>query len=281
MLSDPDSLKAAAIGVIAGVFSRTLTAPLDLVKIRMQIQNPHYRSYSSIPNAFAAISKQEGMKAFWKGNSSGIMLYGSYSGAQFYCYSQLDGLPTMLRGAAAASLATVLTYPFDSTRTRLALRANIRARTVIARMIKEEGLLAVYKGLLPTIAQVAPYMGTVFWSYDCTKKLLRKNADIQADITNTVAGAVSGACGKLATMPFDVVRKRMQIQGSEFQQYQVANLQRFASLRHCIVFIWINEGLRGFYNGLAISLVKSMSVTSTTFLIYGFLERVLVQKTRW
>ena len=75
-------------------------------------------------------------------------------------------------------------------------------------------------------------------------------------------------------MPFDVIRKRMQIQGALHDQYALSNLMRYGSLKECVGMIWLNEGIRGYYKGLTIALCKSMPAAATTFVVYGFLNRL-------
>jgi hypothetical protein len=61
---------------------------------------------------------------------------------------------------------------------------------------------------------------------------------------------------------------------ADFGWSQVRNLQRFRNVRDCVAFTWINEGVAGFYRGLAIALFKSVPASATTFLVYGALSRL-------
>lgn len=88
-------------GAIAGVAARTASAPIDLLKIRFQLQSPTRRHYSSILGSVKTILCEEGlpvkspslrsfnMQGFWKGNMAGLYLYASYSAVQFGIYEEL------------------------------------------------------------------------------------------------------------------------------------------------------------------------------------------------
>lgn len=271
-----DKHRSALHGAIAGIASRTVIAPLDVIKIRLQVQNKFYPHYLSIPDAFIKIFKEEGPFAFWKGNGSGLLLYGSYGAIQFYSYNQLHSIFTskFAKGATAALIATVLTYPFDTLRIRFAMRNNQTAAIQMFQdIVVREGLtFGLFKGLLPTLLQVVPYMGTVFAGFEASKTIMPQ--DFPQPIADFVAGAIGGAFGKAITMPFDVLRKRMQIQNDQFNQYELKNLQRFQSIKHCIAHTWINEGIRGFYKGLSIAIFKAVPASATTFAVYGFLDRL-------
>ncbi|EPS38541.1 hypothetical protein H072_7701 [Dactylellina haptotyla CBS 200.50] len=146
-------------GAVAGVISRFCIAPLDVVKIRLQLQPQLLAStvgyhggsgtvalagggagaamgtvYRGIYGTMRTIVREEGVTALWKGNIPAELLYLTYGAAQFYAYSQCQqmlsaspyssNLPTGLintfSGGLAGGMATSITYPFDLLRTRFA-----------------------------------------------------------------------------------------------------------------------------------------------------------------
>lgn len=98
-----------------------MTAPVDLVKIRVQLQRT-----LTLHSAVASVLHQEGRRAFWKGNMAGIYLYAVYSAVQFELWERLraQGVPLFFSGAIAATGATLVSYPFDLIRTRHSLQSN-------------------------------------------------------------------------------------------------------------------------------------------------------------
>lgn len=98
-----------------------MTAPIDLVKIRVQLQRT-----LTLHGTVASILHQEGGRAFWKGNVAGIYLYAVYSAVQFELWERLraQGISLFFSGAIAATGATLVSYPFDLIRTRHSLQAN-------------------------------------------------------------------------------------------------------------------------------------------------------------
>ncbi|KAK6342901.1 mitochondrial thiamine pyrophosphate transporter [Orbilia javanica] len=143
-------------GAVAGVVSRFCIAPLDVVKIRLQLQ-PQLLSqtsptityntpaaaaaaaragtiYNGIYGTMKTIVKEEGVTALWKGNIPAELLYLTYGAAQFFIYAQIQTLlstspitshlPTTVintcSGGIAGGLATSVTYPLDLLRTRFA-----------------------------------------------------------------------------------------------------------------------------------------------------------------
>ena len=69
-------------GGISGAVAKTLTAPIERVKLIIQTQdsNPKIRSgevarYTGIGNCFTRIAAEQGVPAFWRGNLTNIIRY--------------------------------------------------------------------------------------------------------------------------------------------------------------------------------------------------------------
>merc|ERR1712160_220895 len=77
-----DFLIDFAAGGVSGAISKTLTAPIERVKLVIQTQdaNPKIRSgevarYTGIGNCFTRIHSEQGVGAFWRGNGTNIIRY--------------------------------------------------------------------------------------------------------------------------------------------------------------------------------------------------------------
>jgi solute carrier family 25 protein 16 len=137
---------------MAGAAAKTAVAPLDRVKILLQVSRLHggARAYSSISQTIRSIYLEEGIRGFYRGNSATLSRIFPYAAVQFTAFetyhawlSRLllhkwwarDAIPTgpiplyappylrFLAGAMAGSTAVLVTYPLDLVRTRLAAQA--------------------------------------------------------------------------------------------------------------------------------------------------------------
>ncbi|KAB1227506.1 Mitochondrial thiamine pyrophosphate carrier, partial [Morella rubra] len=159
---EPGQLKRAAIdataGAIAGGISRTLTSPLDVIKIRFQVQlepttswavlrsNCSGRSkYTGMLQATKDIFREEGLapykanclwEGFWLGNVPALLMVMPYTAIQFTVlhkfktfaagssktedHIHLSPYLSYVSGALAGCAATLGSYPFDLLRTILA-----------------------------------------------------------------------------------------------------------------------------------------------------------------
>jgi len=68
----------------------------------------------------------------------------------------------------------------------------------------EGGMVALYRGLGPTLAGVAPYVGINFATYEAMRKFMTpEGAENPSAIGKLVAGGVSGAVAQSITYPFE------------------------------------------------------------------------------
>ena len=243
------------------------------------------------------ILRHEGITGLWKGNVPAELLYVCYSAAQFTAYrgiTQLihrvcgqDRLPqaaeSFIAGASAGGFATAATYPLDLLRTRFAAQGNDKVypslTKAVIRIGKEEGLRGFFRGLGPGLGQIIPYMGIFFAVYETLRasSILQKLNDQQIPLINgggpAVAGMVASVIAKTGTFPLDLVRKRIQVQGPTRGKYVHRNIPEYSGGAVRVVrSILANEGFRGLYRGLTVSLFKAAPASAVTMYTY---ERAL------
>eukprot|EP00823_Brevimastigomonas_motovehiculus_P004293 TRINITY_DN279_c0_g2_i2.p1 TRINITY_DN279_c0_g2~~TRINITY_DN279_c0_g2_i2.p1 ORF type:complete len:213 (-),score=19.99 TRINITY_DN279_c0_g2_i2:681-1319(-) len=174
-------------GAVAGGIARAVVAPLDLLKVRFQLQtqSKHENKYRSLSQAFKLIKNEESIWALWKGNLCAEFLVSSYCAAQFLAYRHFKTFfqgrhfkskswNNWLGGAYASLFATTVTYPFDLLRTRLAAQQAHQIYHGIFGALKvilnQNGVLGLFHGYWPTIVGICPYMGTQFALYGALKR---------------------------------------------------------------------------------------------------------------
>lgn len=220
-------------GSVAGVVSRTVISPLDVLKIRFQMQTNQTgfksldtRKYKTIYGAFQSIIREEGILALWKGNLPATIMYFVYGGVQFLSYYELNNLLceynlapkstfAFISGAGAGVLATICGYPLDLLRTRFAVQGNNKLyRSLIGAIVdikQKEGFKGFYKGLLPSILSIMPQMGLVFHFYSVyngiyEKHLLPLKFSVLDSSKDLITGGLAGITSKVMVLPLDVVR---------------------------------------------------------------------------
>jgi solute carrier family 25 (mitochondrial thiamine pyrophosphate transporter), member 19 len=240
-------------GIITGFTTRLLTSPLDLIKIRLQLQDSQKAVYRNPMDTLAKVIMEEGVLGLWKGNLAGLLLYGAYGGIQFYILENVNTGIKGLDGAVAATGAYILTYPFDLLRTHFTIASKEK------RLLKFKDL---YRGLTPSLLQIVPYMGLVF----------QLESVLSPHMSHSLSGFLAGGISKAATYPLDVIRRRMQIQNNPTNLsglYIIKTPVYAQSIVNTARSIFLNEGWRAFYSGLGVALLKSAPATAITFYVYN------------
>lgn len=281
-------------GGVAGLVSRFCIAPLDVVKIRLQLQ-PHSLSdpiscdgikgptYKGIFPTLRAIAKQEGIRALWKGNIPAEAMYLCYGGLQFVSYrgfSQVQHLlpikipssaESFVSGAAAGGVATTTTYPLDLLRTRFAAQGTVRVYSGLygacRDIIRDEGPPGFFRGLSAAVGSIVPYMGLFFMSYEFFHGHIG-GAKLPFSSGDAASGVLASVLAKTFTFPLDLVRKRLQIQGPTREKYVHTNVPVYKGVWRGLYAIYQKQGVRGWYRGLTVSLIKAAPASAITMYVY-------------
>ncbi|PWY89107.1 mitochondrial carrier [Aspergillus heteromorphus CBS 117.55] len=283
-------------GGIAGLISRFCVAPLDVVKIRLQLQihslsdpvshhNVSGPVYKGTLSTMKAILRQEGITGLWKGNIPAELMYVCYGIIQFTAYrtttqalSQLDpyrlppSMESFVAGAAAGGLATASTYPLDLLRTRFAAQGTERIYTSLLSSVKDiarnEGPAGFFRGCTAAVGQIIPYMGLFFATYESLRPPLSQFQDLPFGSGDAAAGVISSVLAKTAMFPLDLIRKRLQVQGPTRQLYIHRNIPEYRGVFNTMGLIVRTQGVKGLYRGLTVSLFKAAPASAVTMWTY-------------
>ena len=79
--------EAFFIGGITGATAQTINAPLERIKLLLQTQDSNSqltgKKYKGIIDCFSRIYKEEGFRAYWKGNGVSVLRYFSTMSLNF------------------------------------------------------------------------------------------------------------------------------------------------------------------------------------------------------
>lgn len=109
----------------------------------------------------------------------------------------------------------------------------------------------------------------------CNKQLYLFLLYISGVQKSFICGSGAGVLSKLAVYPFDVLKKRLQVQGFEEARKQFGQVRKYSGLLNCVKTLTLEEGFRGLYKGLVPSLLKAAVVSGTIFSTYDGLCNVL------
>ncbi|XP_020105996.1 probable envelope ADP,ATP carrier protein, chloroplastic [Ananas comosus] len=263
----PNSVALFSAGAISGAAAKTLTAPLDRVKLLMQThslraaQGGGKKGFGFV-EAITMIGKDEGIKGYWKGNLPQVIRIIPYSAVQLFSYEvykklfrkkdgELSVLGRLVAGACAGMTSTLVTYPLDVLRLRLAVEPGSRTMSQVAlNMLREEGLASFYGGLGPSLIGIAPYIAVNFCMFDLVKKSLPERYQRRPE-TSLATALVSATLATLMCYPLDTVRRQMQMKGSPYNTI----LDAFPGIVE-------RDGLIGLYRGFVPNALKTLPNSS-------------------
>ncbi|KAL8140999.1 hypothetical protein V2J09_007020 [Rumex salicifolius] len=254
-MGEPGQLKRALVDATAGAFSgaisRTVTSPLDVIKIRFQVQlepttqwallsNNIYgpSKYTGMLQAFRDIFREEGLRGFWRGNVPALLMVVPYTSIQFAVlhkfktymagsskaedHIHLSPYLSYVSGALAGCAATVGSYPFDLIRTILASQGEPKVypnmRSAIVGICKTRGVQGLYAGLSPTLIEIIPYAGLQFGTYDTFKRwAMAWNKIRSLEDANSLSSFQLSLCGLAAGISAKAVCHPLDVIKKRFQ----------------------------------------------------------------
>lgn len=164
-----------------------MVVPLDLVKCRLQVDAAKYKS---VFNGFKVTLAEEGIKGLSKGwaptfigySAQGLCKFGFYevfkvlyggflNEEQAYLYR--TGL-YLAASASAEFIADIALSPMEAAKVKIQTQPGFAntLREAIPKMVKDEGINAFYKSLVPLWCRQIPYTMMKFASFEKTLELL-------------------------------------------------------------------------------------------------------------
>jgi len=167
----------------AGAVSRTCTAPLDRLKIMLQVHGG--RKSLSIKDAFSYMLREGGWRGLWRGNGINVIKIAPESAVKFAAY---DFFKRLIRGDAdrelklserfcagslAGGVSQTVIYPMEVMKTRLALRKTNEYSGIFdcaKKLYKNGGVAVFYRGYIPNLLGILPYAGIDLAVYETLKQ---------------------------------------------------------------------------------------------------------------
>ncbi|XP_031161278.2 calcium-binding mitochondrial carrier protein SCaMC-2-A [Sander lucioperca] len=274
----------------AGAVSRTFTAPLDRLKVMMQVYGSRTNNMC-IMSGMMQMIKEGGVKSLWRGNGVNILKIAPESALKFMAYEQIKQLicseketlnivERFVAGSLAGVIAQSTIYPMEVLKTRLALRKTGQYSGILncaKQIFRNEGLAAFYKGYVPNMLGIIPYAGIDLAVYETLKnRYLQQygtNDTNPGVVVLLACGTVSSTCGQLASYPLALVRTRMQAQAATGGNQQVTMSGLFKQILQ-------TEGPTGLYRGLAPNFLKVIPAVSISYVVYEHMKTQLGVKSR-
>ncbi|KAI9821827.1 MAG: hypothetical protein M1827_002409 [Pycnora praestabilis] len=306
-------------GGIAGVVSRTATAPLDRLKVYLIAQTgvaqeavaaatsgapveAAKRASRPLIDATKALWRAGGMRSMFAGNGLNVLKvmpesaikFGSYEGSK-RALAKLEGhgdaqkigpWSKFLAGGMGGTISQLFVYPIDTLKFRMqceTVEGGLHGNRLIAATAQKlwniGGIRAYYRGLPMGLVGMFPYAAIDLGTFEYLKRAISaRNARIRGcheeDATpgsfmTAGIGAFSGALGASLVYPLNLLRTRLQAQGT------VLHPPTYTGIWDVTQTTLSQEGIRGLFKGITPNLLKVVPAVSITYVVYENSKKAL------
>merc|ERR1711915_344808 len=282
-------------GIAAGI-SKTVVAPIERVKLLLQVQAvskqlTEAQKYKGIVDCFVRIPKEQGFGAFWRGNLANVIRYFPTQALNFafkdkYKDMFLKGVDkktqfwrffagNLASGGAAGATSLCFVYPLDFARTRLAAdvgsgksREFSGLGNCLSTIAKRDGVAGLYQGFSVSIQGIIVYRAAYFGTYDTVKGMLPDPKSAGFFVSWGIAQVVTTGAG-IISYPFDTVRRRMMMQSGRAKEDLL-----YKGTVDCWKKIYKNEGANAFFKGSLSNILRGTG-GALVLVLYDELKKAL------
>lgn len=281
-----------AIGGLSGMGAAAVTHPIDLLKVRMQLYGESGKEVGRIGLFKTGITliRKEGPLAIYKGLSASLLRQATYTTTRFGAYDFLKDyitnngqstLPLYQKigiSMAAGSVGAFVGTPSDVVMVRMQAdgklpveqrRAYRNVFDGLYRILREEGVLSMFRGCSPNIARGLLMTAGQIASYDQAKQMMLQSGFFHDNVgTHFGASLFAALVAATVTSPVDVVKTRI-----------MSAKTTYSGSWDCFVKTFKNEGVGAFYKGYIPYTLRLGPQTILTFIFVEQLNQLVSRVT--
>lgn len=269
-------------GGLCAATSHGITTPLDVIKTRMQSFPEKYNK--GVLNAAKDIITTEGISFLLAGLGPTIVGYGLEGSLKFGFYETFKGIfrnltpyqfiNFLLASVIAGAVASIVLCPMEEARIKMVGESSWSKENLISgltRLVREDGLLASFKGLSAMLSKQVPYTMGKQVSFDLITKILygivlklSLNPTDLKWIISTLSAFLASIFACLSSQPGDMILT---------ETYKGKGSDR--SFSTIIKNIFKAHGLGGFYIGTSARLAHVASIITSQLVLYDIIKAAL------
>ncbi|DAZ92883.1 TPA: hypothetical protein N0F65_011717 [Lagenidium giganteum] len=301
------------LGGVANIVAASITNPIDVVKIRLQLQSVVAQTesgvvadalrYHGFRHGLRAILKEEGVAGWYKGIQASLFREGSYSALRFGLYDVFkerydewllpkapDGQPLavstplhikILSGATSGAVGSALANPMDLVKVRMqgdrsGLRYNNSFLFACRDIYQHDGVIkGFYRGVGPTTLRAMVLTATQLASYDHMKAVLVDATPLEEGFAvHIIASMFAGLMAATTSSPIDVIKTKIMNECSK----TTASHEYFNSsqlMRRAVIDVLRTDGVRGFFKGWFPNWIRLGPHTIISLMVYEELRALM------
>lgn len=235
------------IGGVSAAVSKTTVAPIERVKLLLQVQDAmskkaakageappaDLKKYTGIGDCFKRVYTEQGFTAFWRGNAANVIRYFPTQALNFafkdvykkiFCPYNPKTEPVKFfigncaSGGAAGATSLCVVYPLDFARTRLAAdvgSGKSREFNGLVDCLKKvalaDGPQGLYKGFGISVIGIVAYRASYFGCFDTGKAVLFPDMKKASPVALFAFAQVVTIGAGIISYPLDTIRRRLMM----------------------------------------------------------------------
>ncbi|XP_055951927.1 dicarboxylate carrier SLC25A8-like [Argiope bruennichi] len=273
----------------AACIADMITFPLDVAKVRLQIQGEGVSGAVSKKGMFGMmlnIIQKEGPKSLYNGLCAGLQRQMCFASVRIGLYDSVKNqysalasgsIPAghvgirILAGITTGGMSVIFAQPTDVVKVRMQAQVTGVAPRYVGTMSAyrtiavEEGMKGLWKGTLPNVTRNAIVNAAELVCYDLIKEFILTRRLMSDNVPCHFTSAfAAGFCATVVASPVDVVKTRFM--NSHHGQY--------AGALDCALKMFKEGGLTSFYKGFMPSFIRLGSWNICMFVTFEQLKRL-------
>ncbi|KAJ2940397.1 hypothetical protein O0L34_g76 [Tuta absoluta] len=222
----PNALKFA-FGGVSGMAATCFVQPLDLIKTRMQLSGGGKSTFTVAKEIIA----REGFLKLYAGLSAGLLRQATYTTTRLGVYNYLfdsyrernqganpgfltKGFLGTLAGCIGAFVGTpaevaLIRMTADGRLPKDQRRNYKNVADALTRIVKEEGVLKLWRGATPTVARAMVVNAAQLGTYSQAREMFARYLPDGIGL-HFCAAMTSGLITTIVSMPVDIIKTRIQ-----------------------------------------------------------------------
>lgn len=291
-----DALEDIVFGSVAGAISKYFEYPFDTIKVRLQSQPDNLPLLYSGPLDCLKKSLKStsggtltGFLSLYRGVSTPVVsaifensslffweriAQQGFQNTGFFNYGEKLPLPALwLTGAVAGAATSFILTPFELVKCRIQVLScngpEYSPIKVIWDIWKYSGIIGLWRGQTSTLIRESLGSAAWFGSKESVSSLFRVFNSNPNDLAplplyqQIIAGASAGMSYNFISFPADTIKSRMQTLGLGVEKKSIWSETKA---------VWRHHGIKGYYRGCGITVLRSAPSSALIFCIFDGLK---------
>lgn len=287
-----DASRVFLAGSISGFLCKVLEYPLDTVKVIQQTAKPGV--YSGPLDVAVRTIKEHGVLSLYKGLASPVLgsilenafVFSAYKKCQHVIGIEENAWSSRwkygLCGMGGGLVSSLVLTPAELIKCKLQIRNSVSAQALgstaaadgpwklTKEILRTEGLRGMYRGHLACMSRELPGNFAWFGVYEALLREICERFDYENRqaipiLMKSGAGSLAGMCYWAFPFPFDTAKSLLQTDA----RYRGMSIVSVLSL------VWSEQGLRGLYKGLPVTLFRAAPAHALIFFSFELVDEAL------